>query len=87
MGDPDPPGLPGPRRPRGVDRRYWAVRAQLSSRQTCFEHRRALAQYLPFDAWEDLFDFIIDIQVPAMNAAMLVFMAGATINTRRFDNK
>jgi hypothetical protein len=44
-----------------LDRRdpgYRAVRACLSSRRTFFEHLRALVQYLPFDSWQSLFDFM-----------------------------
>jgi hypothetical protein len=48
-----------------VDRRYRAIRAQLPSRRTFFEHLRALLQYLPFDTWEHLFDFMLDALAPA----------------------
>jgi hypothetical protein len=48
-----------------LDRRYRAVRAQLPSRRTFFEHLRALLQYLPFDTWEHLFDFMLAALAPA----------------------
>ncbi len=48
-----------------LDQRYRAVRAQLPSRQTFFEHLRALVQYLPFDSWDQLFDFMLDGLQPA----------------------
>lgn len=47
-----------------LDQRYRAVRAQLPSRQTFFEHLRALAQYLPFDTWDKLFDFMLEALRP-----------------------
>ena len=47
------------------DQRYRAVRALLPSRQTFFEHLRALSQYLPFDSWDDLFDFMLEGLRPA----------------------
>ena len=53
----------------GLDQRYRAVRALLPSRQTFFEHLRALAQYLPFDAWDDLFDFMLEGLRPAPRQA------------------
>jgi len=43
-----------------LDRRYRAVRAQLPSRQTFFEHFRVFVQYLPFESWDHLFDCIFD---------------------------
>jgi hypothetical protein len=49
-----------------LDQRYRAVRALLPSRQTFFEHLRALAQYLPFDSWDDLFDFMLEGLRPAL---------------------
>jgi hypothetical protein len=52
-----------------LDQRYRAVRAQLPSRQTFFEHLRALAQYLPFDSWDDLFDFMLEGLRPAPRKA------------------
>lgn len=42
-----------------------AVRHQLPSRRTFFEHLRALTQYLPFDTWEQLFDFMLEALQPA----------------------
>jgi hypothetical protein len=48
-----------------LDQRYRAVRAQLPSRRTFFEHLRALVQYLPFDSWDALFDFMLDGLRPA----------------------
>jgi hypothetical protein len=47
-----------------LDQRYQAVRRQLPSRRTFFEHLRALAQYLPFDSWEHLFDFMLEALQP-----------------------
>jgi len=52
-----------------LDQRFRAMRAQLPSRPTCFEHRRGLAQYLPFDAWEDLFDLMLEGLRPAPRKA------------------
>ena len=52
-----------------LDQRYRAVRAQLPSRHTFFEHLRALAQYLPFDSWDHLFDFMLDGLGPAPRKA------------------
>jgi len=43
-----------------ADQRYCAVRAELPSRITFFEHLRALAQYLPFENWDALFDFMLE---------------------------
>jgi hypothetical protein len=43
-----------------LDPCYQEVRARLPSRRTFFEHLRALAQYLPFDTWDHLFDFMLD---------------------------
>ncbi|MFZ4397522.1 MAG: ISNCY family transposase [Kiritimatiellia bacterium] len=48
-----------------LDRRYRAVRAQLPSRYTFFEHLRALVQYLPFETWDALFDFMLAALVSA----------------------
>ena len=48
-----------------LDQRYRAVRAQLPSRQTFCEHLRALAQYLPCDSWDQLFDFMLEGLRPA----------------------
>jgi hypothetical protein len=36
------------------------VRALLPSRRTFFEHLRALLQYLPFDGWEHLMNFMLN---------------------------
>jgi hypothetical protein len=52
-----------------LDRRYREVRARLPSRRTFFEHLRALVQYLPFDTWEHLFDFMLDGLSPAPRPA------------------
>ena len=52
-----------------LDRRYREVRARLPSRRTFFEHLRALVQYLPFDTWEHLFDFMLDGLAPAPRQA------------------
>jgi hypothetical protein len=42
-----------------IDARYRAVRAALPSRETFFQHLRALLQYLPFESWEHLFSFML----------------------------
>ena len=42
---------------------YQTVRRHLPSRRTVFEHLRALTQYLPFDSWEHLFDFMLEALV------------------------
>lgn len=42
-----------------LDRRYPAVRQHLSSHRTFCEHLRALTQYLPFESWDQLFDFML----------------------------
>ena len=47
------------------DRGYRAVREQLPSRRTYFEHLRALTQYWPFDSWEPLFGFMREALEPA----------------------
>ena len=52
-----------------LDQGYRAVRARLPSRRTFFEHLRALLQYLPFDTWEHLFDFMLDALAPAQPKA------------------
>lgn len=48
-----------------LDQRYRAVRQQLPSRRTFFEHLRALTQYLVFASWEQLFDFMREALEPA----------------------
>ena len=48
-----------------LDPRYQAVRRKLPSRRTFFEHLRALAQYLHFDSWDNLFDFMLEALAPA----------------------
>jgi len=48
-----------------LDQRYQAVRRHLPSRRTFFEHLRALAQYLPFDSWDHLFNFMLEALEPA----------------------
>jgi len=48
-----------------LDPRYQAVRRKLPSRRTFFEHLRALAQYLHFDSWANLFDFMLEALKPA----------------------
>jgi hypothetical protein len=48
-----------------LDPRYQAVRRQLPSRRTFFEHLRGLAQYLHFDSWANLFDFMLEALRPA----------------------
>jgi membrane-bound metal-dependent hydrolase YbcI (DUF457 family) len=47
-----------------MDARYRAVRAILPSRRTCFEHLRALLQYLPFDGWDQLMAFMLEALEP-----------------------
>jgi hypothetical protein len=47
-----------------LDRGYRAVRARLPSRTTFFEHLRALLQYLPFESWERLLDFMLEALSP-----------------------
>lgn len=42
-----------------TDQRYQTVRSLLPSRRTFFEHQRALLQYLPFDGWNHLMDFML----------------------------
>jgi hypothetical protein len=41
-----------------IDSDYRAVRSALPSRRTFFEHLRALIQYLPFDDWDHLMQFM-----------------------------
>jgi hypothetical protein len=48
-----------------LDPRYQAVRRHLPSRQTFFEHLRALTQYLLFASWDHLFDFMREALEPA----------------------
>ncbi len=48
-----------------LDQRYQQLRSHLPSRRTFFEHLRAVTQYLPFDSWEHLFDFMLDALEPA----------------------
>lgn len=43
-----------------IDNAYRAVRDRLPSRRTFFEHLRALLQYLPFDSWDHLMNFMLD---------------------------
>lgn len=52
-----------------LDQRYRAIRAQLPSRRTFFEHLRALVQYLPFRSWDHLFDFMLDALKPVPRKA------------------
>ena len=47
-----------------IDAAYRAVRATLPSRRTFFEHLRALIQYLPFDDWNHLMQFMIQRLCP-----------------------
>jgi hypothetical protein len=47
-----------------IDESYRAVRDLLPSRQTFFEHLRALIQYLPLDDWEHLRQFMIKSLAP-----------------------
>jgi hypothetical protein len=54
-----------------LDERYRAVRARLPSRVTFFEHLRALAQYLPFENWDALFDFMLEGLKPAPRKAKI----------------
>lgn len=43
-----------------IDQTYRAVRDRLPSRRTFFEHLRALMQYLPFDGWDHLMNFMLE---------------------------
>ena len=43
-----------------IDNAYRAVRDRLPSRRTFFEHLRALMQYLPFDNWDHLMNFMLE---------------------------
>lgn len=43
-----------------IDESYRAVRDLLPSRRTFFEHLRALIQYLPFDDWGHLMQFMLN---------------------------
>jgi hypothetical protein len=52
-----------------LDQRYRAIRAQLPSRRTFFEHLRALVQYLPFQSWDHLFDFMLEALKPVPRKA------------------
>ena len=47
-----------------MDERCRAVRAILPSRRTCFEHLRALLQYLPFTRWDHLMAFMLEALEP-----------------------
>lgn len=47
-----------------IDGPYRAVRDQLPSRRTFFEHLRALIQYLPFDDWNHLMQFMLNSLAP-----------------------
>jgi hypothetical protein len=50
-----------------LDDSYRQVRSLLPSRRTFFEHQRALLQYLPFDGWNHLMQFMLrglDAQPP-----------------------
>jgi hypothetical protein len=48
---------------------YRAVRQSLPSRRTFFEHFRALIQYIPFDHWDHLFEFMLDgLGVPPVDS-------------------
>jgi hypothetical protein len=55
-----------------LDQRYRAIRAQLPSRQTFFEHLRALVQYFPFQSWDHLFDFMLDALKPVPRKAKVL---------------
>lgn len=50
-----------------LDQRYRAVRRHLPSRRTFFEHLRALTQYLYFESWDCLFEFMLDALQPAQS--------------------
>jgi len=43
-----------------MDEAYHTVRRLLPSRRTFFEHLRALMQYMLFDSWEHLMQFMFD---------------------------
>jgi hypothetical protein len=47
-----------------IDPPYRAVRDALPSRRTFFEHLRALIQYLPFDDWNHLMQFMKQHRAP-----------------------
>ena len=64
---------------------YRAVRAQLPSRRTFFEHLRALTQYLPFDSWEHLFDFMLDGLRPAPRKPRAGQATGQAANLELLD--
>lgn len=42
-----------------LDERYRELRSKLPSRRTFFEHVRSLLQYLPFDNWDHLMNFML----------------------------
>ena len=42
-----------------LDEHYREVRRNLPSRRTFFEHVRFLLQYLPFDNWDHLMNFML----------------------------
>ena len=48
-----------------LDQRYRAIRRNLPSRRTFFEHLRALTLYMPFTSWDHLFDFMLEALQPA----------------------
>ncbi len=47
-----------------IDTAFQSVRKALPSRQTFFEHLRALIQYLPFDNWTHLMQFMLQHLTP-----------------------
>ena len=50
-----------------MDTTYQTVRRLLPSRQTFFEHLRALLQYIPFNSWDHLLHFMLnglEAQIP-----------------------
>lgn len=48
-----------------LDQGYQAVRQQLPSRRTFFEHLRTVTQYLLFTSWDQLFDVMLEALEPA----------------------
>jgi hypothetical protein len=51
--------LPVPYPARFAERTYQLLRRTLAARRTFFDDLRALTRYWVFDAWDQLFDFMI----------------------------
>lgn len=60
-----------------LEPRYRAIRERLPSRQTFFEPLRALLNYLPFDRWDPLFDFMLDALQPIQRRTKVRAAAGS----------